>query len=308
MQKNISFKSGLGFLLILTMFAACSSGSKSDSKFFYFNLEKGKSYNYEIVMDMDQEMMGQKNKIGFIAGYTVNVTGDDGKLKTLETEYNDFKMNMSMMGQEIKIDAKQKAEPMSKEEMKASPMDFLKTAFSGIIGKKFNMKVDTSGKILEVTGFDELLQSMIAGMSVDAEMAQAMEASLKNQFNPEKITETFSPMFNIYPGRPVKVGDSWERNYSLSGPTAAKYTTTFTVKSFEGDKVLLDTKTKIEQLKIDGEGEAMNLKLEGKQSGIMQVNLKNGLVIDSDLTQDFETSGGMKMTMKSKIKMKGKEK
>ena len=294
---------------IFSFYSCSNSDAAGGSKELKFNLEKGKTYDFEIVLDMDQEVMAQKSKIVFIAAYEMKVTDDDGKIKSIVGEYKDFKMKMNMMGQEINIDGAKKPVQLNNSSEQGDPMAMLSNAFSSIIGKQFNLKVDEKGNILEVTGFDELVNGMIAGMNLTEEKKIMVKASLKDQFNADKIKESFAPMFNIYPNKEVKVGDSWERSYNLTSGTTASYTTLYTVKSFNGDNVLLDAKTKIDPVSdSSASGSTGNIQMKGTQSGIMTVNTKSGLVVDAELMQNLETSGDLKMKMIGKTRMKGRVK
>ncbi len=309
MRKYLSLSFAILLLSSVFSFYSCSnSDAAGGSKELKFNLEKGKTYDFEIVLDMDQEVMGQKNKIVFIAAYAIKVTDDDGKIKSIVGEYKDFKMKMNMMGQEINIDGAKKPVQLNDSSIQGDPMAMLSNAFSGIIGKQFNLKVDEKGNILEVTGFDELVNGMITAMNLSEEKKMMVKASLKDQFNADKIKESFAPMFNIYPDKEIKIGDSWERSYNLTSGTTTRYSTQYTVKSFNGDNVLLDANTKIDPVSDSStSGITGNMQMSGTQSGIMTVNTKSGLVVDAELTQNLETSGDLKMKMIGKTKMKGRK-
>ena len=289
---------------VILFFIILSCKSNSESRLLKFNLEKGKSYDYEMVMNMDQEVMDQKNKIGFTAGYTINVVDDNGTVKTLDVAYKDFKMNMSMMGQEIDIDASQKPDIISSNS--DDPMQMMKNVFSGIIGKKFTMKVTPSGKIEEITGFTEIIKSMVDSISANGEAKDMMSKSVKDQFNPERIKEAFAPMFSVYPNKEVSVGDKWSNSYDLS-PQGIKINLEYTVKSFSGDNAILGVNSKIIPLEGNEDPALAAMKMSGTQTGTMTLNTKSGLVVDGELDQNLETSGSVKMKMISKTKMRGTE-
>ena len=271
-----------------------------------FNLEKGKSYDYEMVMDMDQEVMNQKNKIGMTAAYMIDVADDNGTVKTLDIAYKDFKMNMNVMGQEINIDASKKPDSANTTGSDSNPMEMMTNAFSGIIGKKFTMKVTEAGKIEEVTGFEEMIRSMLGNMAANEEMKNAMESSLKNQFNGDKIKEMFAPMFSAYPNKEVKVGDKWSNSYDLSSQ-AVRFNSDYVVKSFQGDNIIVDVNSKIEPQGENQNPALSGMKMGGTQTGTMTINAHSGLIVDAELTQNIETSGTFKMKMIGKTKMRGKE-
>ena len=293
------------FPAICFLVISCKSKT-GESRMLKFNLEKGKSYDFEMVMDMDQEVMNQKNKIGITAAYVINVADDNGTLKTLDIAYKDFKMNMNVMGQEIIIDASKKPDSAAGTSADNS-MQMMTSAFSGIIGKKFTMKVTEAGIIEEVTGFEEMLRSMLENMAVNEEMKNAMSASLKNQFNGDKIKETFAPMFSVYPNKEVKVGDKWSNTYDLSSQ-AVQCKSEYVVKSFQGDNIVIDVTSQIEPHGKTDNPALSEMKMSGTQSGLMTLNSKSGLVVDAELTQNLETAGTLNMKIIGKIKMRGKEK
>ena len=52
-----------------------------------FNFEKGKGYDYEMIINMDQEIMGQTMKMDMTTYYSMDVSEDDGSIKTI-TSYD----------------------------------------------------------------------------------------------------------------------------------------------------------------------------------------------------------------------------
>jgi hypothetical protein len=304
-MKNI-----LNRLLIIasiTVIVSCNSGSgSSTARLLKFNLEKGKYYDYEMVMDMDQDLMGKKNTIGLITQYAMHVTDDDGNLKTLDIEYRDFKMNMNMMGQEMNIDASKKPEPVDSNSINTDPMAMMSNAFSGIIGKKFTMKVSGDGKIQSITGVEEFINSIAEKMNAGEQVKGIVLASLKGQFSEEKVKETFAPMFGIYPNKEIKPGDKWNNTYILSSQ-AVESSNDYTVKSFEGENAIIQLSSKMKPQADATNPNLAALKLSGTQSGTLTINTKTGLIVDSELTQNFTSAGEMKLGMTGKLKMRGKE-
>lgn len=281
--------------------SSCESSKSSASKLLKFNLEKGKGYDYEMTWDFNQEIMNQEIGMNMTAGYSVEVADDDGKVKTLSTMYRNIKMNMKVMGEEIDIDTDKPSE-MSMEDIKdkkENPQALINKMFKGIIGKKFTMKVDEDGKVLEVTGFNKLFSDMVDSMGVDDEAKEKMMQGLSQQVNDEEIKDQFAQIFYIFPGKAVKPGDSWTISHETKGKMPAKYITTYKVKEIEGDMITLSTETKIES------GEE-TFKIEGDQNGAMIVDSRTGLVVTADFKQDITfSSSGLSFTMKGKGRIKG---
>src|SRR5436190_15569058 len=235
----------ISFITVLAMAAipaiqSCKSSQASASKLLKFNLEKGKGYDYEMVWDLNQEVMKQGIKMDVTAGYSMDIVGDDGKMKKIEAVYNDFKMNMQVMGMEINIDTDKPAPDVSMEDAKTNPSALMNKLFSGIRGKKFNMTVNEQGEVMEVTGFDAIAKAMVDSLGLPDEYKEKMEATAKDQFNGDDIKKQFSQMFYIFPNKEVKVGDSWKTNNITSEKMPAKYNNTYTVKEIKEDMLTFD--------------------------------------------------------------------
>jgi hypothetical protein len=163
--------------------------------------------------------------------------------------------------------------------------------FGALKGKSFLMKVDKEGKVTEVTGLQQIADAMVGSMNLKEEMKPAAMQAFTQQFNEQNIKDIFSQSFNIFPNKPVKVGDSWEKQIAGSTSMPMDVTTTYTVKSIEGDIVNLDAKSK---MKFTG-----GANMTGDQTSTMQVNAKTGLVVNGDFEQKLD--GQMRMTTKGKI-------
>jgi hypothetical protein len=265
-----------------------------------FNLEKGKGYDYDMVWDMNQKMMGQESKISIGGLYSIKVMNDSDHIKTLTGTYRNFKMNMKMMGMEIDVDTDKPSPPMSEEEMKTNPMGMMNRIFSGIVGKSFLMKVDEEGKVIEVGGFREMMQSMADSMGFSEEIREKMMASMKDQFNEQTVKDNFAQIFTVFPNKEIKQGDNWEKSFTTSGRMPAKFLTTYTVKEIEGDHVALTAKIRIEST-------GSNLDLKGDQTGDIIIDSKSGLMVNGDFTQQMQVKmNGMEMTINGKGRIKGK--
>lgn len=301
MKKITSLLAAIFLLMTIAAIYSCK-GSKTAGTLLKFNLEKGKTYNYEIVWDLDQQVMGQDTKISLLGNYAMNVTEDKGNIKTVTGIYKNFKLYMKMMGMEINIDTDKPAEPMSETDLKANPMGIMNRVFAGIKGKEFTMKVDEEGKVLEVKGFEQIIHAMVDSIGMNEDMRNQMNISLKDQFNEQTIKDQFAQVFTIFPNKEVKVGDSWEKSFQMGGKMPAKYMTKYTVKEIEGDHVTLMANTT-----IGSDGGEMEIK--GTQNGTLLVDGKTGLVLNAEFDQDMQTKvQDMEIKIKGKGEIKGMEK
>ena len=184
--------------------------------------------------------------------------------------------------------------------MEKDPMGAMGKIFSSLVNKPFIIKVDAEGKVLEVSGFEKIINDMIDSLPGDESVKEQARASMKDQFNEQSMKDNFAQVFTIFPNKEVKVGDSWEKSYNTGGKMGAKFSTIYTVKDIEGDHVTLSTDTKISPAGSESE-------VEGKQTGNILVDSKTGLMINASFDQDMKVkSQGNTVEVISKGKIKGK--
>lgn len=299
MKKLFVFAVFAFFGTALVALQSCqSSKSATTSRMLKFNFEKGKSYDYDMITDIDQDVMGQKNEISMTAQYGLDVTGSNDGIVDITTTFNAFRLNMEVMGMTIEADTEK---PLAADtSSKMNPLTMMSKLFHSIKGQKFTMKVNAEGKVLEVSGMEEMAKNIVESLDMGDEFKEMMNTSFKQQFNDASMKEQFERAFFIFPGKEVKVGDSWVKESSVPGGNAGSVKTTYTVDEIEGDMVILDVNSK-----IGGTGGA---KASGTQSGKMTVDSRSGLIMESDLdlNMEAEESGG-KVKMVGKIRIRGRE-
>jgi hypothetical protein len=298
-MKKITFL--LAFLAVVftaTGILSCKSASEAaGGKVLKFNLEKGKGYNYEMVWDMDTKAMGQESKISVDAQYAMEIKDDDGKIKTVETVYKSIKMGMNVMGMQLDMNSDK---PINDGNAEKNPLIMMNKIISGITNKPFLAKVDAEGNVLEVTGFDKIVNGMIDSMGLDPQLKAQVEVSMKEQFNEQTIKDNFAQLFTIFPNKEVKKGDSWEKSHSTGGRLGAKFNTTYTVKDIDGDFITLTAKSNISSADKD-------TNIEGVQTGNIIVDSKTGLMVNAEFNQDIKTKAeNVTVDIIGKGRIKGK--
>ena len=240
-----------------------------------FNLQKGKTYDFNMVFDMKQEVNAQVMDNHMRFNYDMQVVDENEKVKTIKTTYKRIDMNMAMGDSKMDFSSEKGASASF------DPLQIVSKMLSVIKGKSFTMKVNEKGEISGVDGFEEIGQTMVKEMNLPEASKAQMLAQFKSQFNDEAVREMFSAAFNIYPDKPVKVGDTWQR--TITGRDGKPVTTKYTVQEIKDDKVKLFARS---TSPID-------------QRSTMIVNAKTGLVMDATLQQKME--GERKMTGTGKI-------
>lgn len=299
MKKILAIATVMISLAAVVAIQSCqSTKSATSSKMMKFNFEKGRGYDYEMIMNMDQEVMGTKQQIDMSTYYSMIVTEDDGALKTMKTTFDRFKMNMNVMGMQIEVDTEKPF--VSSGDSEENPLAMVNRLLGAIKGQQFVMKVDAEGRVQDVKGFQEMGMKIADSLGLDEAKKKEMLQTFSQQFNEKSIKEQFERVLYIFPNKEVKVGDSWKKITNTSGPVGGEYSSTYTVTDIEGDMVTLEEKTKIVS---DNE----QLKLSGEQTGTLVVDSKTGLVVSADMDMNMATtSEGTKMNVKGKTKIKGK--
>lgn len=292
----------IAFFATVSVESCQSTKSATASKMLKFNFEKGKGYDYEMIINLDQEIKGQSMQMDMTSYYSMDVTEDDGSSKTITTTYDRFKMNMMMAGLNIEVDSDKpiKVDGANGDKL-AAQLSKVTGLLGAIKGRRFTMKVNAEGRVEEVTGFQGMAEAIADSLQLGEKEKAQMMTTFEQQFNEKEIKGQFERVLYIFPNKEVKVGDSWEKTTSagkqLGGGT---YTSTYTVKDIEGDMVTLEEKSKI-TAPAGGEG------LSGDVTGILVVDSKSGLVVNAEQEMSLKTkSQGVEVEMKGKSKVKGK--
>lgn len=298
-----SFATAL-FLLTVFMLDACQSAKNATtSKMLKFDLEKGKAYDYEMIINMDQELMGQPVQMDMTTYYSMDITEDDGNAKTISSKLERFKMKTAMMGFNIDVDTD---EPVNRDtlDVNKNPLEIMKKIFAALKGTKFNMKVNREGKITEVIGLDNLGDKLAAELGLDEGQKATASGSLDKAFNKEEIARNFERFWYIFPNKEVKLGDSWKKTSSVGGEMPATYESTYKVTDIEGDMVTLEEKSLISSKQNIND---KTFESNGEISGTVTVDSRSGLLVNADQEMSMKiNTGGMEVTIKGKSKIKGK--
>jgi len=289
----------VAFISLFFLNSCQSSKSSTASKMLKFGFEKGKGFDYEMIMSMDQEVMGQKMKMDMTSYFSMNVLNEEGPNKIISTIYDRFKMNMDMGVINISIDTDEPvADTADTKEKKV--FETVNKMIGAIKGRKFLMKVNPEGKILELSGFKGMAEAMADSMGIEGSEKDQMLAQFDQSFNDQSVKEQFERFWYIFPNKKVKVGDSWERKSTATGMAAGNYNSTYTVKEIEGEMVTLE-----ENSIITGGKEGMNL--EGKVKGELVIDSKTGLIVNADQDITIKTTKeGLSIDVIGKSKLKGK--
>lgn len=286
------------FAAIFSLLSCQSAKTATSSRTLKFGLENGKAYDYETVMNMDQELMGQKLQADMSTYYSLKVISDSGDIRSIEASIDRFAMKTGVGGMNIEIDTDKPLNGSGTEKVDSAIL-MVNKLFAAIRHQKFIMKVNSEGSIVEVTGFEKMGNTIADSMGLEGENRAQLLQQFDKQFNGEEIKGQFERFWGVFPNKEVKVGDSWNRATVLKGKMPGTYNSTYKVKDIEGDMVTLEEKTK-----VDSREEKMGVK--GDIEGTLVVDSRSGLVVSADQDMTLTASGGgMSFEIKGKTKTKG---
>ncbi len=269
-------------LLSVICFLATASLASAQIK-LSFTPTKGERYRYlyDVNQSVKQTVMGQEIPMDtkMLITYEMDIKEENKQETTIESVYKDICFTASSPIINMAYDSKNPAK-------NPSPVDqIMAKLFNGLIGKPFTINIAADGTINSVSGINELFGDMVKNLSSDGQMAAQIGSSMQQSFNDETMKNILEQSFKIYPDKEVNIGDSWNIGFSvaISGMTA-DIKNTYTLKSVERNIALLDVVSIFQFKEIpEVEGE-----MSGEQKGIMKIDIKTGMPITSDITQNIK--------------------
>ena len=273
-----------------------------------FNPKKGSKYEYQTktIQMVKQSFMGQEMPMetGMSMSYIMDVKEKNHEGSMVQYTYRNISYTVSSPMMKMGYDSENPVENPTELDQ------ILEKMFGSLIGKPFEVRIAPDGSVISLTGMDAIAESMVQSASSENQMGAQIAASMKQQFNDAAMKDMFEQSLKIYPAGTVKPGDSWntEQALSISGmmnmTTKIKYTLT-EVKKNAAAVAMESTINMKPGMNMEGD-------LTGTQTGTMQVDIKTGMPVSTEITQNIK--GSIKaqgidilMDMTSKIKTSIKE-
>lgn len=277
-MKKLLFAFTAAAVILIT---GCKENGKTtgntDAVEIKFNLQKGDKYSYDMGVNMTMDIMGQNVKNDMSMGYIFEVTGDSSGYKVVKSSFD--KIKMSSMGMNFDAESKDTT----------GPLGIVNKMLAGMKGSEFMFTINEHGKIGSVSGMEAMMEKMMSSFGPEA---QTVAKEVGKGFTDEQFKQTIEQSFNMYPGKPIKKGDTWSgvMNTNQNG-MQMKTDNTYTLEEVSGD----EAKVKVVS-KISSEDES-KATINGTSEGIMVYDLKTGM----------PKTGDMKGKMDMKIKQGGQE-
>ncbi|WP_118974066.1 DUF6263 family protein [Taibaiella koreensis] len=285
------FRKGAGLWLacclsLLVLFS-CKSGSENSGSgnaiTIKINFKPGEKYLYTTKVNQKINSLNTTMDQSMVMEMVYAYEGEEGNNKKLKITYDHVAMSLTTPMGPVQYDSKT-------PEKSPADMAFM----NELIGKSFSIKIAPNGDIAAVEGLGELIKSLSG--NADGNTRAAMES----QFSDTAIRMMMQNSFDLYPGKEIKVGESWGKKsvmgMGLQGINV-NMENTYTLKSISNGKATVAVVSAMNLPATDmsaAAGVPMQIRMNGKQEGTMELDINTGQILSGKTTQNIEgqISGG----------------
>lgn len=164
--------------------------------------------------------------------------------------------------------------------------------FKAMIGAELRMTVAPSGKVLDLEGFEGIIDKVIEDLKIpDSPQRNQIIKGLQNQFGDEAMRSSFEQITSFYPEKPVKIGDSWHNSLTLDVGFPMVIESDYTLVSSDSGiadiNVISAISSNPNSEGIDMGAFSLIYDIKGDQSGTIKMDEQSGLPLSSDMRQQF---------------------
>lgn len=178
----------------------------------------------------------------------------------------------------------------------------LAQGFAALLGRQFTMNINSQGKVLALEGVDKMIDDVMGSLKAgDAQQRAQLQLQLKQQFGNEALRQMMEQMMALYPGKSVKIGESWSKTLNMGGAVPMILKRQWTLVALRGGFAFLRVKADVLPNKKSpplrmGPLE-LRYNLTGHQTGTLFLQLESGFPMRGKSKQFLE--GTIKVTSKA---------
>ncbi len=280
--------------MIALVFVFPAAAALGDEVRLEMKFREGEVLCYKVTEASSGEQMGMKTMNEQVKYWELKTTEVDGDTAVFEVKTTrvTVKSENPMTG---KVDydssrAKENADP--------------KTAFYGaIVGKKFLVKLNSRGEVIEVKGYSEIGKQIVdlmvksMGSGPQAEMSRKM---FEGQFTDEAKKLQMGSLFPCFPKDPVETGFEWKEESEMKMPPSLTLVTKLknVLDSADGVDAKVKSAGTIEMKPIPADDDAAS---DDPMAAMMKmIKIKDGKF---ESTLDFDMERGVVRRKSSRVKM-----
>ncbi len=273
-MKNLTLFS----VLMTLLFLSCSGpqpltfnpGWEDDDTFSYKQTQE---------TETDVSVMGQQQK-------TIQMQVMDYEYQ-VQDKKEDGSTDLDVVIKGLKVETSSPMFSMQYDSENADGSGQFDQLYGPMVDHKFDLMVDKNGKVTTFSGASEMFENIKENANMP-NMEQIM-GSLETQFGDETLKENFASFSKFLPPNPVKVGETWTTNDTMSASMGFISNNTYTLKKRSGGKAIIEMTGEVASIPTDEPVEMMGMKitynLKGTQSGTIEVDEKTGYTLKSVIGQ-----------------------
>lgn len=266
------------FSLAVCFFGACKNkpvvNKSGDTYSIRFQPKQGVVVSYSILNDitMGQEMNKEKTKSRnkTEAELEYEFTKDNTGGYILQSTYKAFKTLIKTDDDEKKIDAATAAKSDDPAEQ----------IFALFQNKKFTAAIDSAGQVQKIEGIDDLLGKIKEATKY---AGNAAGQSFINETFFKKAVTTGS---SFYPGKPVKIGDTWTSEQLIDETLNVKTKRTLKLETVEDNVATIKITGVIlnDNANMNVAGQQVAISFDGGEEGYVLIDVTTGLIVKSKIS------------------------
>ncbi len=275
---------------LITLFLGLVIVSAQAQTKLELNLTEGETYKQSTLNEasITQELMGQSIEITLGVSSTMSFTVTSANRNDYDMNVTFEKMNLSMgsLQGKMEFDSENPAED-----------DSFSQIMSGVIGQSFKVKMAKTGKILDISGVEEMWEASFANQNTSAaEKAQIM-TQLNQTYGKESIKGNIEMVTAIFPEGKVRNGDQWTNNVNINAGMKGVATTNYTYEGMQGDQHQISGSgtivTSDEGATINTNGIELTMDLNGTMESAISVDAATGWIVDAKINQKIDGNASM---------------
>jgi hypothetical protein len=263
------------FLVALVTTAGCGPRSVE----LRLSPSEGESFRFQdhMIQEMNMEIQGLEMSLVQTIDVTTVVdvieVHQDGQV-VVEVSYESMAMEMTApFTDDISFD--------TEDETTSVPPEF--QGIANMIGKSVTMTLDSRGSVLEMSGYEELIDEVVSGTPPGQPELEGMFENLAfiydNDSNSGGLTGLIGPM----PDGKVAVGDTWTEQVTTDAMFPMTIDAVYTVLSIEAGEITLQMEGEISADLEDFASEfdlvEASIEMSGDQSGELVLDIETGMMV-----------------------------
>ena len=252
-----------------------------------FILETGKSYPLVTYQRDLQEITDPSGKK--VSG--ISEATDEMSFTVNDLKNNVYDISINLLSKRNSQTANGKTTVVDTKQAipKEDQLKMMWTINRALTGNKLNMKMDKSGKVISITGFDPIYKKVSAATSLmikDPKQKDGFITNFKQNFDEKILKDQFTKNLSIIPAKGIKVGDKWNISENASADGKVKLTTYYTLKNVDNGvaEITVNGGIPLKSEKKVADGVTHTVSSELSQNGIIKFDQNSGWIKNQNIS------------------------